>query len=325
MNPASPWTLRALQLFSAAAISLVVAVQLGLHNPFWAAMPVWVVAQPNRQDLLLRGTLRVLGTAIGAAIGWWALTALPDPTARIAVLTVTVALGTALTYWIGTAYSYGILLAAITIAVVLIPAMDHPVDAAALALDRIRCTMIGVIAVTVITFLFTPRRRERLPPRIAPPWRIVLRQGLLGAAAGLLAGLLLRHLGGPAGIASALSLCIFILIIGSARNPTPMLTYMPTGASIGVLAALAYRGLDLALPDPAGLALGLALPFLAAGAILRSRARTAPLGLDSNMCFLLTAEAGTAGHGFSAHLQGGVALVLTAFCLTALLRRLPAA
>ena len=57
MNPSSPWTARALQLFAAAAISLILAVQLGLQNPFWAAMPVWVVAQPNRQDLLLRAVL----------------------------------------------------------------------------------------------------------------------------------------------------------------------------------------------------------------------------------------------------------------------------
>lgn len=181
MNPASPWALRALQLFAAAAISLVLAVQLGLQNPFWAAMPVWVVAQPHREDLLLRAVMRIGGTAVGAALGWFALMLLPGEGARIAVLVLAVGLGTAATYWIGTAYSYGVLLAAITVAVVLVPAMDHTVDAASLAIDRIWCTLIGVIAVTTITFVFTPRRVQPMPARETPRRNAVGRHGLIAA------------------------------------------------------------------------------------------------------------------------------------------------
>ncbi|MGA0614836.1 FUSC family protein [Paracoccus sp. KR1-242] len=321
MNPAFSWALRALQLFAAAAISLVIAVQLGLHNPFWAAMPVWVVAQPHREDLLLRAILRVAGTALGAVLGWWALTLLPDAGPRILVLGLAVGLGTAIAYWIGSVYSYGVLLAAITVAVVLVPAMDHPVDAAALALDRIWCTMIGVVAVTVITFLFTPPRPEPLPPRRAPRIGAVIGHGLIAAGAAMAGTLVLLLIGGPAGVGTALSLSIFSLIIGSNRNPAPILTYMPPASAIGVAAALGYRGLDFLLPDPAGMALALALPFIAAGAILRAHPRTAPLGLDANMCFLLAAEAGTKGHGFGAHVLGGLALVLSAYAFTAFFRR----
>ncbi|ATQ57931.1 FUSC family protein [Paracoccus yeei] len=321
MNPSSPWTARALQLFAAAAISLILAVQLGLQNPFWAAMPVWVVAQPNRQDLLLRAVLRVLGTAFGAGIGWLVLMSVPGDAARVAVLALGVGLGASVAFWIGTVYSYGVILAAITLAVVLVPAMDHPVDAAHLALDRIWCTLIGVVAVTVITFLFTPHRSGPLPPRTVPPLGDVIRQGLIAAAAALVGGAVLHAVGGPAGIAAALSLTIFSLILGTSRNPAPILAYMPPGAAVGVLTALAYRALDMALPDPAGTALWLALPFIAAGASLRSHPRTAPLGLDANMCFLLAAEAGTAGHGFGAHLQGGLATVLAGFAMAGIFRR----
>lgn len=118
-----------------------------------------------------------------------------------------------------------------------------------------------------------------------------------------------------------MSLSIFSLIIGSARNPAPMLKYMPIGATIGVSAALAYRLLDIGLPDPTSAALLLALPFLAAGAVLRSHPRTAPFGLDANMSFLLAAEAGTMGHPISAHLMGGAALVASAFAFVAVFRR----
>jgi hypothetical protein len=322
MNPVSPWTLRAVQLFCAAAISLVVAVQLGLHNPFWAAMPVWVVAQPYREDLLVRAVLRVAGTVLGAALGWWALTLLPDAGTRILVLALAIGIGTAATYWIGTVYSYGVLLAAITVAVVLVPAMDPTIDAQALALDRIGCTLIGVVAVTAITFPFTPHRGGPPPPRHPPAMRLVVLHGMIAGTTALVGGVLALLVGGPAGVAVALSLCIFSLIIASSRNPEPILTYMPPGAAIGVLAALAYRGVDMMLPDLPGLALILAMPFMAAGAALRSHPRSALLGLDANMCFLLAAEAGTAGQGFDAHLQGGVALVVSAFLLAALFRRI---
>lgn len=320
MIPAPPWALRALQLFAAASISLVVAVQLGLQSPFWAAMPVWVVAQPNREDLLLRAVMRIAGTAIGAAIGWLALTQLPDQSAHIVVLVLAVGLATAATYWIGTAYSYGILLAGITVAVVLVPAMDHPVDATGLALDRIWCTMIGATAVTAITFVFTPRRPGPMAPRTIPEPRTVLRHGAIAACACLLGVAWLLAVGGPPGIAGAMSLSIFSLLIASSRTPAPMLKYIPTGSLIGVAAAMAYRSLDLLLGDPAGWALVLALPFIAAGAILRSHPRTAPFGLDANMSFLLAAEAGAAGHGFSGYMMGGAALVASAFGFAACFR-----
>lgn len=325
MNPDSPWGFRALQLFVAAAVSLFIAHRLGLQNPFWAAMPVWVVAQPRREDLLLRAVLRLAGTVFGAAIGWSALMLLPDAALRIAVLAVAVGVGTAATYRIGSVYSYGVLLSAITVAVVLVPALDHLVDAASLAMDRIWCTLIGVVAVTAITFLFTPARTEAPPLGPAPPGRVILTRGLIAGAAALMGGIAVQTVGGPAGIAAALSMTMFSMIIGSHRNPAPIIANMPLGALIGVLAALAYRGLDGALPDPTGMAVLLALPFIAAGALLRSYPRSAPFGLDANMCFLLAAEAGTAGHGFQAHLFGGTALVCSAFAITALFRRLGAA
>ena len=321
MNPDSAWISQTLQLFAAAAISLLVAVQLGLHNPFWAAMPVWVVAQPFREDLLLRAAFRVGGTILGAALGWAALMLLPDIGARVAVLVLAVGIGAAATYWIGSAYGYGVLLAAITVAVVLVPDMKGGVDATALAVDRIGCTLIGVVAVTAITFPFTPNRSGPLPSSDTPDMRLTILYGVIAATTALMGGVLVALVPGPATVAAALSLCVFSLIVSSTRNSAEVLTFMPPGAAIGVAAALAYRGLDLTLPDPAGMALVLALPFITIGAALRSHPRTALLGLDANMCFLVAAEAGTAGRDFGAHLQGGLALVVSAFAIAALYRR----
>ncbi|WP_347137993.1 FUSC family protein [Paracoccus sp. SSK6] len=289
------WIFRALQLGAAASAALTVAVLMGLPSPFWAAMPVWVVAQPFRQDLVLRAVLRVAGTALGAALGWWILIALPDPSARIAALALTGGLGAAAAYSIGTVYSYGVLLAAITVAVIVVPALDHAVDALALAQGRLICTIIGVVAVTAFTFPFTPPRPSDPRPLAAPPVRVVLHRGMIAAATALLGGILLHLMGGPAGLGIALSLCVFSLLIASSRNPAPILNHMPIGAAIGVAAALIYRGMDAALPDPAGMALLLALPSIAAGALLRSHPRAAPFGLDANMCFCLRQRPGPPG------------------------------
>jgi hypothetical protein len=215
-----------------------------------------------------------------------------------------------------------VLLAAITVAVVLVPTIDHTVNAAALALDRIWCTLIGVVAVTAISFPFTPNRDGPRPPHRPPAMCSVLLHGMIAAATALLGGVLVLLVKGPAGVAAALSLCIFSLIIGSSRNPAPILTYMPPGAALGVLAALAYRGVDMMLPDLPGTALMLAMPFITISAALRSHPRSALLGLDANMCFLLAAEAGAAGRDFGAHLQAGLALVVSAYSLAALFRRI---
>ena len=140
-----------------------------------------------------------------------------------------------------------------------------------------------------------------------------------------LAGALDRLLADPAEAAAqqaAMALSIFSMLIAGSRNPAPILQNMPVGATIGVAAALAYRMLDMILPDPASMAVLLAVPFIAIGAALRSHPRSAAIGLDANMCFLLVAEAGAAGHGFSAHFQGGIALLASAVLCTALFRRI---
>lgn len=213
-------------------------------------MPVWVVAQPYREDLMLRAVLRIVGTVFGAAIGWFTLTCSADPVVSILVLVGSVGAGAAATFWIGTVYSYGVLLATITVAVVLIPALDHSVDTTQLAADRIWCTLIGVVVVTVITFAFTPRRPEPRPERVAPPPWVTLRHGAIAAGASLLGVGLLKVIAGPAGISAAMALSIFSTLIAGSRNPAPILRNMPVGATIGVATALAYRMLDMILPDP---------------------------------------------------------------------------
>ncbi|WP_171060668.1 FUSC family protein [Poseidonocella sp. HB161398] len=324
-RPLVPDVPRAAQLFIAAFGALSLAHALGLTNPFWAAMPVWVVFQPWREDILIRGGLRFLGTAIGAGIGYGALSLTQNPLLLAAALALTAFAGVALAYWIGSIYSYGAMMAAMTCAVVMLPALAGTADPLDLALDRAWCTLIGVAAVTLATVAFTPPRETPHPFRFEHHTAgIALRRGAVAglcAAAGIS---LVLATGSVIAMAAALSLCIFSAVMGSMSDPAPMLKNLLPGAALGVFAGIAWRfGGDAMGLAPEGMLL-LAGAFIAIGALIRATPRIAPLGLDGNMCFLLSAEVGTAGHGHALHLQTAAALLAGAGCIVALYRLLRA-
>lgn len=60
----------AVRTTAAAQLALLAASALGLHHTHWAAMSVWLVAQPTRGLLLEKSILRVVGTLVGAAAGF---------------------------------------------------------------------------------------------------------------------------------------------------------------------------------------------------------------------------------------------------------------
>nr|WP_256368356.1 FUSC family protein [Mangrovicoccus sp. HB161399] len=322
MTPDFP---RAAQLFIAAFGALALAHALGLTNPFWAAMPVWVVSQPWREDILIRGVLRLLGTAIGAGIGFAALALTDSPAIHVLALGLTAFAGVTLAYWIGTIYSYGAMMAAMTCAVVMLPSLASHADPLDLAIDRIWCTLIGVSAVTLATFAFTPPRESPHAFRFEHhTLAMALRRG---AVAGLCAALsisLLLATGSIVAMAAALSLCVFSAIMGSMADPSPVLKNLLPGATLGVLAGIAWRFAGDAIGlAPEGMLL-LAGVFIAVGALIRATPRISPLGLDGNMCFLLSAEVGTAGHGHALHLETAAALLAGAGAMVAVYRVLRA-
>lgn len=313
---------RAAQLFAAAFGALCIAVMLGLHNPFWAAMPVWVVHQAFREDLVTRGILRIIGTLAGAGVGLATLHWAPGPEWMALALGLTIAAAASASRWIGNVYSYGPLMAAITCGVVIAPAIAIHADAMAAAVDRVWCTLIGVGAVTLCTFPFTPKREGPPPPRHRVRyWRTAAPRG---AVAGLIAGLaalVAAELGGFGAMSATLSLAVFGSLLAGMSNPAPVLKWLLPGAAIGVAAAFAYRGIGAMIDPAAG---GGVLPhlllagvFIAAGALARCTPRLAPFGLDANMCFLLAAEVGAGGRPLLLVAEGGALMLLAAAAMTA--------
>lgn len=151
---------RALCLGLAALTAFAIAVGLGIHHAFWASMPIWVVAQPWRGVIFERAIWRLLGTLIGGLLGLALLFLSPDPRVTALGMAGLMAIGAALTHLWSGVRSYMPLMSAITVAVVVIPAMLDPADGLGLGLDRLACTLIGGLCVAGIVGPFTPRADE---------------------------------------------------------------------------------------------------------------------------------------------------------------------
>ncbi len=148
---------RALVLALSAWVAFAIAALHHVQNAYWAAMPVWVVAQASRGVLIERALFRVLGTLLGALAGFAILHVPVSPYVQFALLGLWVAANGGLTHVLRGVHGYGALLAGVTAAIVVIPAVLAPGASLSLATARVECTLIGVVVATVITGLATPR------------------------------------------------------------------------------------------------------------------------------------------------------------------------
>lgn len=150
-------TQRALLLALSAWLAFAIAASLHVQNAYWAAMPVWVVAQASRGLLLERAFFRIVGTLLGAAGGFAILHVPGGPYLQLALLGLFIALNAGLTHVLPGVQGYAALLSGMTAAIIVIPSMLVPEGALTLAVARLECTLIGVVVVTVVTGLLTPR------------------------------------------------------------------------------------------------------------------------------------------------------------------------
>lgn len=151
-----PMVRRALALALAAWLSFAVASVLHVHNAYWAAMPVWVLAQASRGLVVERALYRIVGTLVGAGVGF-ALMRIPvPPHVQLLLLALWIAVNAGLTHVLRGVLGYAALLAGMTAAVVVIPSVLMPSDSMDIAMARVQCTLIGVAVSTVVLALLTP-------------------------------------------------------------------------------------------------------------------------------------------------------------------------
>lgn len=151
-----PLLRKAAALALAAWLSFAVAASLHVQNAYWAAMPVWVLAQASRGLVLERAFYRLLGTLIGAAAGFVLLRLPMPPLAHLLALALWIALNAGLTHVLRGVLAYAALLAGMTTAIVVIPSVLTAAPSIELAMARVECTLIGVAVSTLVLAVLTP-------------------------------------------------------------------------------------------------------------------------------------------------------------------------
>ena len=126
----------AARLFLSASLALGLAYMLGASNPYWAAMPVWVVHQSYREDLVSRAAMRIVGTLIGAALSLGVVCADLPVNVDVVILAFGVGVSAAIAYWMNSSASYGAFMTGVTLFVVLLPGLAEGTEAFVIEIGR---------------------------------------------------------------------------------------------------------------------------------------------------------------------------------------------
>lgn len=152
----------ALKTLLGGGLALWLALRWGLEQPAWALMTAFIVAQPLSGMVLQKGLARLFGTLVGTLmsvlfIGLFAQT----PWLFLLALALWLALCTACSTLLRSAWSYSFVLAGYTVAIIALPAISHPL----LVFDQAvaRCTEIclGIVCATATSALLWPMRVEQ--------------------------------------------------------------------------------------------------------------------------------------------------------------------
>lgn len=147
----------ATRTFVALLLTLYVAFSLNLEKPYWAAMTVYIVSQPQTGGLRSKSIYRFIGTLIGAAVSVVLVPTLVDAPELLALM---------LALWVGlclyislldrTPRSYVFMLAGYTAAFIGFPAVTDPAGIFGSAVSRVEEIGIAIVITTMIGSLVFP-------------------------------------------------------------------------------------------------------------------------------------------------------------------------
>lgn len=136
----------AIRTTTAAAGGMICALLLGINHPWWAAMTVWLVAQPTRGLMLERMIARFAGSLVGALAGTAILLCLPMKSfEQLLALTLWLAICAGVGSFFRQFRNYGFVLAGYTAAIIVMFSYFESHTDVSLALDRTLCTLIGIV------------------------------------------------------------------------------------------------------------------------------------------------------------------------------------
>lgn len=143
--------------FIAAMLALWIALYLGLPRPYWAMGSVYIVAHPLTGATRSKALYRVLGTLLGAAAG---VAIVPSLVNAPTLLMAAVAIWTGCLLYVAllhrTPRSYVFMLAAYTLPLVALPAVDNPAGIFDIAVARAEEICLGILCASVVGALVWP-------------------------------------------------------------------------------------------------------------------------------------------------------------------------
>ncbi|MDV9032018.1 FUSC family protein [Pseudomonas sp. RAC1] len=154
-------------------LALWLALRWGLEQPAWALMTAFIVAQPLSGMVVQKGLARLAGTLVGTFmsvvfIGLFAQT----PWLFLLALALWLALCTAASTQLRSAWAYAFVLAGYTVAIIALPAINHPLQVFDQAVARCTEICLGIVCATLSSALVWPLRVEQqLGDQARQAWR----------------------------------------------------------------------------------------------------------------------------------------------------------
>jgi uncharacterized membrane protein YccC len=156
------------------SVTLAVLTAFVLHSdePWWAAISAWMVGRSSLAAALSRGVMRIMGSAVGAAIaviviGLFAYDPLPFCLCLFALACA------GLIGFATSRHGYAWLIGAITGNLVILIALEQPQITFTIAVNRVFDVTIGTTAALFVTFLL-PEDKVVASPALPPPTALPL-------------------------------------------------------------------------------------------------------------------------------------------------------
>jgi len=144
--------------FGAGMLALFIALALGLDEPKWSLMTVYIVAQPLGGMVLAKGIYRLLGTLAGAAMAVLLVAMLAQlHGAFFLALAVWLGLCTLCASLLRNFRSYAFVLAGYSALIVGVPAALQPDQAFTMAVARVTEIGLGILCVSLMSVLVWPQ------------------------------------------------------------------------------------------------------------------------------------------------------------------------
>ncbi len=171
----------AIKTLLGAGLALWLAMRWGLEQPSWALMTAFIVAQPLSGMVVQKGLARLAGTLVGTLmsvvfIGLFA----QAPWLFLITLALWLALCTAASTQLRSAWAYSFVLAGYTAAIIALPAISHPLQVFDQAVTRCTEICLGIFCATASSALIWPMRVEQ---QLAGQARQAWQNGLQAASA----------------------------------------------------------------------------------------------------------------------------------------------